>query len=81
MSTTSDTLISAKERKEALMRLDHVRTIEETCSLLGVSVPNFRAILARGEGPQVTRLSARRIGIRDSHRLAWLDKQALPQST
>jgi hypothetical protein len=79
MTTTSDTEISANERRAALTRLDHVRTIEETASLLGIGVPSLRSLLANGEGPQITRLSKRRIGIRDSHREQWLDKQAQPQ--
>jgi predicted DNA-binding transcriptional regulator AlpA len=56
---------------------DFVRTIKQTAEILGIGVPSLRAMIARGEGPQVTRLSARRIGIRDSARQTWLDAQAV----
>jgi excisionase family DNA binding protein len=55
---------------------DRVRSLREAAALLGVSLATLRRLLRSGRGPTVTRLSERRIGIRDSHRLAWLDAQA-----
>jgi predicted DNA-binding transcriptional regulator AlpA len=55
---------------------DYVRSIRETAEILGIGVPSLRVLIRDGKGPQVTRLSARRIGIRDSHREAWLDSRA-----
>jgi predicted DNA-binding transcriptional regulator AlpA len=54
---------------------DRVRSIRETALLLSLGEPSLRNMIARGEGPKVTRLSARRIGVRDSHRKEWLDAQ------
>jgi predicted DNA-binding transcriptional regulator AlpA len=71
---------SAKANCSELMaQVDCVRSIEETAAILGLGVPTLRTMIAKGEGPQVTRLTERRIGIRDSHREAWLNKQAQPQ--
>jgi predicted DNA-binding transcriptional regulator AlpA len=56
-------------------RFDCVRSIPETAKILGLSIVAFRVMLARGDGPKVTRLGTRRIGIRDSARNAWLDAQ------
>jgi hypothetical protein len=52
--------------------LDVVRTVAETAVLLGLGEQTLRTMIKEGRGPQVTRLSARRIGIRDSHRQFWL---------
>jgi predicted DNA-binding transcriptional regulator AlpA len=77
MTTTSETALSRDERRGALAQLDCVRTIEETAALLSLGVPTLRTMLQRGQGPKITRLSARRIGIRDSHREAWLEAQSV----
>jgi predicted DNA-binding transcriptional regulator AlpA len=58
-------------------RFDCVRTIKETAAILGIGEPSLRVMIRQGRGPQVTRLSARRIGIRDSHRQVWLDSRAV----
>jgi predicted DNA-binding transcriptional regulator AlpA len=57
---------------EAYRQFDCVRTIKETAAILGIGEPSLRVMIREGRGPQVTRLSARRIGIRDSHRESWL---------
>ena len=57
---------------EAFKQFDCVRTIKETAAILGIGEPSLRVMIREGRGPQVTRLSARRIGIRDSHRELWL---------
>lgn len=56
--------------------VDRVRTVRETADLLGISLPTLKRILAAGDGPVVTQLSERRLGIRDSHRMVWLDARA-----
>jgi hypothetical protein len=55
-----------------LSQFDCIRTIAQTAAICGIGEPSLRAMIYRGEGPQVTRLSKRRIGIRDSHREFWL---------
>lgn len=55
---------------------DFVRSIAETARILGVSDKTLRNMIDRGEGPRVTQISLGRIGIRDSHRTAWLETRA-----
>jgi hypothetical protein len=64
-----------KLSQDALTKFDCVRTIAQTAQILGIGEPSLRQIIDRGERPRVTRLSERRLGIRDSHREAWLDAQ------
>jgi hypothetical protein len=78
--SVSSTGLSREERTDVpskvspgfLAQFDCVRTIAQTAAILGIGEPSLRAMIGRGEGPQVTRLTARRIGIRDSHREFWL---------
>jgi hypothetical protein len=51
---------------------DHVHPWLAWCSLVGLSEATARRLRVRGEGPIVTQLSARRIGVRHRHHLAWL---------
>jgi predicted DNA-binding transcriptional regulator AlpA len=60
--------------------IDYVRTVVETAHILGMSEPALRCMLQRGEGPRVTQLSARRIGIRDSDRNAWLNTRQVSET-
>jgi hypothetical protein len=53
--------------------LDRVSPFDEWCKRIGVSLATGRRLLASGKGPKVTRLSERRIGIRERHHRAWLD--------
>jgi hypothetical protein len=55
---------------------DRVRSLAETAALLGISIATLRRMITAGTGPTVTRLSPRRLGIRDSHRAAYLDANA-----
>lgn len=55
---------------------DCVRTLPENALLMGISLATLRRMIAAGAGPKITRLSERRIGIRDSHRTEWLDGRA-----
>jgi hypothetical protein len=52
--------------------VDCVRTIRQTSLILGIGEPSLRALIAKGLGPEIIRLSARRIGIKDSARERWL---------
>jgi hypothetical protein len=56
--------------------VDYVRPLVETAAILGISLKVLKRMIAAGDGPTVTQLSERRIGIRDSHREAWLDARA-----
>lgn len=61
----------------AMRHPDYVRSMRETAAILGVSVDTLRRLIARGDGPLVTRLSMRKLGIRDSDREAWLAERAM----
>jgi predicted DNA-binding transcriptional regulator AlpA len=67
--------LSRKERGAGI-GVDRVRSLQETAELLGIGIATLRRMIAAGTGPTVTRLSARRLGIRDSHREAFLDAHA-----
>ena len=56
--------------------LDRINSFSEWCGRVGFSEATGRRILASGEGPTVTWLSARRMGIRERHHLEWLDRRA-----
>jgi len=49
-----------------------VLRFNEWCRLSGISTRTGRRILASGAGPAVTRLSAKRMGIRVGAHRAWL---------
>jgi len=55
---------------------DSVLTYREWCALSGHSERQGRRIIASGNGPVVTKLSDRRIGISRKHHREWLEKQA-----
>jgi predicted DNA-binding transcriptional regulator AlpA len=50
--------------------------MRETAAILGVSDHTLRRLIRRGDGPLVTRLSERKVGVRDSDREAWLTARA-----
>jgi predicted DNA-binding transcriptional regulator AlpA len=49
-----------------------VRSIKDAATILGVSYATLKRMLASGEGPKVTRLTQRRIGIQDRHIEEWM---------
>jgi hypothetical protein len=53
---------------------DYVRSLAETAAILGLSLATLRRMIAMQQGPKVTRLSARRLGIRDSDREVFLNR-------
>jgi predicted DNA-binding transcriptional regulator AlpA len=55
---------------------DRVLTLFEFATLAGISLVTLRRLIARGEGPTVTKLSTRRLGIRMRHAGEWLDARA-----
>jgi predicted DNA-binding transcriptional regulator AlpA len=68
--------LSREERGAGIGGGDRVRSLKEVSDLLGISLPTLRRMISAGTGPVVTRLSERRLGIRDSHRTEWLDGRA-----
>jgi hypothetical protein len=56
---------------------DHcVLSFREWCALNGISARTGRRILASGDGPVVTQLSARRIGITIGNNRRWQESRA-----
>jgi predicted DNA-binding transcriptional regulator AlpA len=52
-------------------------SFEEVALFLGYSCKHVERIVQSGEGPQVTKLSPKRRGIRADHFRQWLDKRAV----
>ena len=52
---------------------DRVLMLSEFAIMAGISLVTLRRLIARGEGPAVTKLSTRRLGVRVSHARAWLN--------
>jgi predicted DNA-binding transcriptional regulator AlpA len=57
-------------------KLDRVHSLSEFAAIVGISLPTLRRLIASGTGPQITQLSARRVGVRDSHGQEWLEARA-----
>jgi hypothetical protein len=55
---------------------DQVLTFPQWCRLNAVSPRTGRRILASGDGPTVTRLSAQRIGITVGNNRRWQESRA-----
>jgi hypothetical protein len=53
---------------------DYVRSLADTAEIANISLATLRRLIALEKGPRVTRLSARRVGVRDSDREAWLNR-------
>jgi hypothetical protein len=51
-----------------------VLTFKEWCKLNGFSERTGLRILNSGDGPKITQLSARRIGIREDHNAEWQER-------
>jgi hypothetical protein len=55
---------------------DRVLTLSEFANLAGISPVTLRRRIAAGDGPIITKLSERRLGIRVRHAREWLDARA-----
>jgi hypothetical protein len=67
---------SRDERGGGLDGLDHVRSLRQTCLLLGVSMSTLKRRIDDGSLKTV-RLSERRVGITDAARAEFLRKSAI----
>jgi predicted DNA-binding transcriptional regulator AlpA len=54
---------------------NRVMTFREWCERSGFSAVTGWRIMKSGDGPKVTQLSARRIGIREDHHAVWLNSR------
>jgi predicted DNA-binding transcriptional regulator AlpA len=64
-------LARAAERRQPV----RVFSINKFCELSGFSPRTGHRLIKSGDGPKITRLSDRRIGIREDHYQEWLDKR------
>lgn len=55
---------------------DRVLTLSEFANIAGISLVTLRRRIAAHDGPIITKLSERRIGIRVRHAREWLDARA-----
>jgi predicted DNA-binding transcriptional regulator AlpA len=55
---------------------DRVLTLSEFAEIAGISLVTLRRMIAAHNGPIVTKLSERRLGIRVRHAREWLDTRA-----
>jgi predicted DNA-binding transcriptional regulator AlpA len=58
-----------------------VRSLREAAAAAGISIATLRRRVADGTGPVIVRMSPRRVGVRDSDFVAWLDGCANSRST
>jgi predicted DNA-binding transcriptional regulator AlpA len=49
-----------------------VRSVKDAATILGISYATLKRLLASGDGPKVTRLTQRRVGIQDRHIEEWM---------
>jgi predicted DNA-binding transcriptional regulator AlpA len=59
---------------------NRVLSIQKVSEMLGISTSTLRKQCAKGEGPKIIRLSARRIGIRVKDLDFWFAQQNQDQS-
>jgi predicted DNA-binding transcriptional regulator AlpA len=56
---------------------DTVITIKQWCQRAGISYATAQRLIAAGDGPTITKLSTRRLGVRGRDHRAWLDSRAV----
>lgn len=54
---------------------DSVLSVPEWAGLVGIGYSTAKDLIRKGQGPQITRLSAQRVGIRVSHHHEWLNSR------
>jgi predicted DNA-binding transcriptional regulator AlpA len=61
---------------EQRSRIPRIHSLKEFAELMGISIATLRRMIRTGVGPTITRMSARRVGIRDDHGRQWQDARA-----
>jgi predicted DNA-binding transcriptional regulator AlpA len=64
------------DHESGALAADRVYSLAYFADVVGISLPTLRRLINRGVGPQLTKLSERRIGVRGRHGTAWLDGRA-----
>jgi predicted DNA-binding transcriptional regulator AlpA len=60
---------------------DRIMSFDEFCKLAGISIATLRRLVKAPQGPSVTRMSLRRVGIRVRDAKRWLDAQVSAQTS
>ena len=66
------------DHEKGALLADRVYSLSDFADFAGVSLATLRRLIQTGEGPTITTLSARRVGVRGRHGSAWLDSRATP---
>jgi hypothetical protein len=84
VSNSSDVVAApnapSRRTHTGVIQSDRVYAFDLCADLAGISLPTFRRQVRDGTGPQITQISARRLGVRGRHLAAWLDAKALVMS-
>ncbi len=73
---TPSTGLWDQEALPGALLADKVYDLPTFAVFAGISLATLRRLIRAGDGPQITELSERRIGIRGRHGSAWLDSRA-----
>jgi predicted DNA-binding transcriptional regulator AlpA len=57
--------------------LDRVIAFKDWCSRVGIHRVTGHRWIAKGKAPKITRLSERKLGVRERDHMAWLDAHAM----
>jgi len=75
----SMSLLQTPDRSTAFQACadDRVLTLAESALISSLSIATFRRTISAGDGPTLTRLSGRRLGVRVRDLRQWLDSRAV----
>jgi hypothetical protein len=63
--------VSNRRQRPLASEPRRILTLREWAELNSLGLTNAKQIIASGNGPKITQLSARRIGIREDHAAEW----------
>jgi hypothetical protein len=69
------TVAQKSDQERFVVDEDQVETIDEFSKSVGLHPVTVRRLIKRGEGPTITWMSARRMGVRVRHKREWLDSR------
>ncbi len=68
--------LSDSEALAGALLADKVYDLPTFAVFAGISLATLRRLIRAGDGPQITGVSQRRVGVRGRHGSAWLDSRA-----
>ena len=60
-----------RQRPLASEHLHRILTVQEWAKINSLGLRSAKRIIAAGDGPKITQLSTRRVGIREDHAVEW----------